>query len=175
MNKRLKYLLEIFRGMFSLSFLKAIFFSFSYFIYEHVLWRQKINLKGKARIHATASIRNAQNIYVGYNSHINHNCCIWADGNSRIVLGDNLLMGPGVKMFSSNHGTESGEPMTFQKRKEADIIIGDDVWIGANSIILAGVEIGKGAIIAAGSVVTRNIPPYVIVGGVPAKVIKKRD
>lgn len=57
---------------------------------------------------------------------------------------------------------------------KGDIVVGDDVWIGANTTILSGVSIGNGSIIAAGSVVTKNIPPYTIVGGVPAKEIKKR-
>lgn len=55
------------------------------------------------------------------------------------------------------------------------VVIGDDVWIGARSIILKGVHIGKGAVIAAGAVVTKDVPEYAIVGGVPAKVIKYRE
>ena len=58
---------------------------------------------------------------------------------------------------------------------DAPIVINDDVWIGAGSIILAGVTIGKGAIIAAGAVVNKDVPEYSIVGGVPAKVLKYRD
>jgi len=57
---------------------------------------------------------------------------------------------------------------------KGDIIVSDDVWIGANSTILSGVTIGRGAVLAAGSVVTKDIPPYAIVGGVPAKVLKYR-
>lgn len=57
---------------------------------------------------------------------------------------------------------------------KGDIIINDDVWIGCNAIILSGVNIGQGAVVAAGAVVTNDIPPYAIVGGVPAKVIKYR-
>ena len=164
---------KILRGVFSLSFVKSFANSFGYYIYEHVLWRQKINLSGSARIHPTASLRKAENIYVGKNSHINHNCCLWADQNSSIKLGDNLLMGPGVKIFSSNHGTDLNQSMTFQPRQEADIIIGDDVWLGANSIVLAGVEIKSGTIVAAGSVVTKDLPANVIAGGVRGEVLKQ--
>ena len=62
----------------------------------------------------------------------------------------------------------------FDANPKGDIIVGDDVWIGYRSTILSGVEIGQGAIIAAGSVVTKNVPPYAIIGGNPAKVIRFR-
>ena len=68
----------------------------------------------------------------------------------------------------------SGVPIKEQGYREADIIIEDDVWIGANSVITSGVHVGKGAIIGAGSVVTKNIPSYAIAAGTPAKVIKQR-
>jgi len=166
---------KIIKILFSFSLIKSLFFSFGYYLYEHVLWRKYINLKGKSRIHSTASIRNPKNVFVGENSHINHNCCVWADNQSKIILGDNLLMGPGVKIFSANHGHELGIPMTYQKRVEADVIIGDNVWLGSNTIILSGVKIGSGTIVAAGSVVSKDLPENVIAGGIPAKIIKKRD
>ena len=65
-------------------------------------------------------------------------------------------------------------PSVCQDYYDADVIIGDDVWIGAGSIILAGVSIGRGAVIAAGSVVNHDVPEYAIAGGVPAKLIKSR-
>ena len=92
------------------------------------------------------------------------------------MLGDNLLMGPGCKIFSSNHATSNIEiPMNMQPFIEKDIVIGNDVWLGANSIILAGVTIGEGTIVAAGSVVTKDLPDYVIAAGIPAKPIKRRN
>ncbi len=170
-------LFEIIGGIFSISFLKAIGSSFSYYIHEHVTWRRKLKNKGKyMRIHSTSSIRNAQNIIMGNNVRITLNCCIWAEKNSKIIFGDNVLVGPGVKMFSGNHGTKlNGTPMVYQERVEADIIIGNDVWIGANSVITSGVTIADGAVVAAGSVVTKNVPANTIVGGVPAKTIKIRS
>jgi len=166
---------EVFLGVFSISFLKAVFSSFAYYIHEHITWRRKINHKGDYRIHAKTSVRNAQNIYLGNNVRITMNCCIWAEANSKIVFGDNVLVGPGVKMFCGNHGTAlNGVPMTYQDRHEKDIIIGNDVWIGANSVITSGVSIGDGAVVAAGSVVTKDVGNYNIVGGVPAKLIKQR-
>lgn len=170
-----KYVWEIIRHTFSLQFLVALFYSFAYYIHEHVAWRATIHAERDARIHATASIRNAQNVYVGKNSHINHLCCVWAGENSKIILGDNLLMGPGVCIFSGNHSTIKGRPMTLQARKEESIVIGDDVWLGAHSIITAGTHIANGVIVAAGAVVTRSITQEgVIVAGIPAKIIRER-
>ena len=170
-----KYVWEVMRHTFSLRFLTSLCYSFAYYIHEQVAWRANIHAAGDVRIHATASIRNAQNVYVGKNSHINHSCCVWASENSKIILGDNLLMGPGVGLFSSNHGIIQGQPMTFQERKEASIVIGDDVWLGAHSVVTAGTHIANGVIVAAGAVVTRSITQEgVIVGGVPAKIIGER-
>lgn len=170
-----KYIKEALRSLFSLSFLKAIGSSFAYYLHEHVTWRYRIKHGPNLRVHSTASIRNAQNIMVGANSHINHNCCVWCGENSKITLGDNLLMGPGVKIFSTNHGLSKKEPMTFQESSEANIVIGNDCWIGANSVILKGVTIPDGCVIAAGSVVSKSLDePYAIYGGIPAKKIGER-
>lgn len=170
-----KHIWEVIRHTLSARFFVALFYSFAYYIHEHVAWRAKIHAAPDARIHATASIRNAQNVYVGKNSHINHLCCIWAGEDSKIILGDNLLMGPGVAIFSGNHGIIRGQPMTFQERKEASIVIGDDVWLGAHSVITAGTHIANGVLVAAGAVVTRSITQEdVIVAGIPAKIIGER-
>lgn len=167
---------EIFTGFFSFSFVKAIFSSFAYFLHEQVIWRKRIHHKGNYRIHARASLRNSQNIYLGENVRITMDCCIWAEQHSKIVFGDNVLVGPGVKMFCGNHGIKlCGIPMVYQERSEKDIIIGNDVWIGANSILVSGAKINDGAIVAAGSVVTKEVPANAIVAGSPAKVIKCRS
>lgn len=167
---------EVVYALFSFEFLKACFSSFLYYLHEHVLWRKKIHSDGDNRIHARTSIRNAQNIFLGQNVRITMDCCIWAEKNSKIVIGNNVLLGPGVKVFSGNHGTSlNSVPMVYQDRVEKNIEIGDDVWIGANTVILSGVIIQKGAIIAAGSVVTKNVPENAIYGGVPAKLIKYRE
>lgn len=167
---------EVITCVFSISFIKASLSSFAYYLHEQVMWRKYIRNKGNFRIHARASIRNAQNIYLGENVRITMDCCIWAEQNSKIIFGDNVLVGPGVKMFCGNHGTKrNGTPMVFQDRSENDIIIGNDVWIGANSILVSGAKINDGAIIAAGSVVTKEIPAYAIAAGSPAKVIKYRS
>lgn len=166
---------EIIGGIFSFAFIKAILSSFAYYLHEHVIWRKNIHAKGDYRIHSRASIRNAQNIHLGNNVRITMDCCIWAEQNSKIIFGDNVLVGPGVKMFCGNHGIcKNGIPMTFQSRTEKDICIGNDVWIGANSVLVSGVSIGDGVVVASGSVVTKDVPSYAIVGGIPARIIKYR-
>lgn len=92
------------------------------------------------------------------------------------IIGNDVMIAPYVYILHSGHNFESKEiTMRFQGEKfYPKTIIEDDVWIGARSIINAGKKIGKGAIVAAGSVVTRDVEPYTIVGGNPAKTIKKR-
>ena len=93
-----------------------------------------------------------------------------------VVIGSDVMMGPECKMYTVNHCCDRIDiPMNKQGvTSEKPIIIGDDVWIGVRVTILPGVNIGNHCIIAAGSVVTKNVPDYAIVGGVPAKVIKYR-
>jgi acetyltransferase-like isoleucine patch superfamily enzyme len=173
-NRQQKW--ETIRSLISFDSLRAITERLGYYIHDQVIWRRKIHLAGSARIHPTASIRNPQNVYVGQNSHINHLCCIWAGETSCIKLGANLLMGPGVMMFAGNHGMSRDMPMTHQPRNERDIVIGDDVWLGAGVVVTTGVHIADGVVVAAGAVVTRNIEvPYSIVGGIPARVIGSRS
>ena len=108
-----------------------------------------------------------QNIIVGKNVFINSGCCFQDQGG--IVIGDNVLIGQQVVIATLNH--------EFLPQKRANMLpspvkIGDDVWIGAHATILPGVSIGNGAIVAAGAVVTKDVPENTVVGGVPAKVIK---
>jgi len=95
---------------------------------------------------------------------------------SRVKAGKYVMLAPDVTIAGSDHVyDEVGVPMHFSGRPEMpETIIGDDVWIGARVCILAGVTIGRGSIVAMGSVVTKDIPPYSIVGGVPAKLIRMR-
>ncbi len=93
-----------------------------------------------------------------------------------VVIGDRTLIGYRSQILSANHVIPENKGRIFGaghiKKK---VVIENDVWIGANCIIVAGVHIGEGAVIAAGSVVTKNVPPFTIVGGVPAKKIKERN
>ncbi|MEJ6496942.1 acyltransferase [Pseudoalteromonas lipolytica] len=92
-----------------------------------------------------------------------------------VTVGDRVLVGYGTKIISSNHRIPDGlQKIFYSGHENKKIIIGNDTWIGANCIILPGVTIGEGAVIAAGSVVTKDVAAYMIVGGVPAKLIRKR-
>lgn len=93
-----------------------------------------------------------------------------------VSIGAYTMFGPGVKVLGNDHVySKSGVPIIFSGRpifKKTKI--GADVWLGANVIVIAGVEIGDGAIVAAGSVVTKDVPPMTIYGGIPAKLIRSR-
>lgn len=93
-------------------------------------------------------------------------------GEGAITIGAHVMMGPDVMIITSDHElNKEGFEKGFITK---DVVIGDYAWIGARVIILKGVKIGKRGVVAAGSVVTRDVPDYSIVGGVPAKVIKYR-
>ena len=86
-----------------------------------------------------------------------------------------MIFGPRVNVFSENHIFDRLDtPIKNQGVKKENTIIGNNVWIGANASIMAGVKVGNGCVIAAGSVVTKDIPDFSVVGGVPAKIIKNR-
>ncbi len=94
---------------------------------------------------------------------------------ANVHLGDYVIMGPDVKIYSRNHKYDSLEiPIAKQGKNYYETFVGNDVWIGANVVITAGCKVGNHCIIAAGAVVTKDIPDYAIVGGIPAKVIKFR-
>ena len=92
-----------------------------------------------------------------------------------LTVGSSCLIAAGSRFIDHNHGTEFGAAMKDQRETAAAIALGPDVWIGANVIVLKGVTIGEGAIVAAGSVVTRTVSPYTIVGGVPARQLRERS
>lgn len=95
--------------------------------------------------------------------------------SSSVSIGRGALIAPGVFITDHDHSTQCGRPMFEQACLAAPVRIGDDVWIGANAVILRGVEIGDGAIVGAGAVVTRGVPSHSIVAGVPARVIGRRE
>lgn len=108
-----------------------------------------------------------RNIKVGKNVFINSGCCFQDQGG--IEIGDNVLIGQQVVIATLDHDLI---PKKRANMFPSPVKIGNDVWIGAHATILAGVTVGNGAVIAAGAVVTKDVPQNAVVGGVPAKIIK---
>lgn len=115
---------------------------------------------------------NGSGITIGKQSGIGLNARI----QGPLTIGNHVMMGPDTIIYTKNHETKRTDiPMIEQGiTAPREVTIEDDVWIGARVVILPGVCIGKGSIVAAGSVVTKDVQPYTIVGGVPAKKIKSR-
>jgi acetyltransferase-like isoleucine patch superfamily enzyme len=111
-------------------------------------------------------------VYIGYGAY-------FSAVNAHIRIEDKVMFGPQVALICGNHNTSViGEYMFDVKVKKGEddrpIIVEKDVWIGFRAIILKGVTVHRGSIVAAGSIVTKDVPPYAIVCGVPAKVIRFR-
>ena len=115
-----------------------------------------------------------QNIIIGKNSTINEGCFLHALGG--IEIGNGVRIAPQTTIHTYEHGfLDASKPIYLQDYLIAKVVIEDEAWIGANVCINKGVTIGKGAVIGGGSVVTKDIPPYAVAVGNPAKVIKYRE
>ncbi len=119
-------------------------------------------------------------IFLGNDIHIGNRSIMWAV-HSRIVIGDKVIMGPEVVIMGGDHNTTlAGKFMIDfresenQPENDKDVILETDIWVGARAIILKGVRVGRGAVIGAGAVVTRSVPPYWVVGGNPARPLRLR-
>jgi len=134
-----------------------------------------VNIEEPATVQITAKIEimpigAAKRIFVGKGTFINCGTRFAAPWDAEIKIGKNVQIGPRCSFETVNHFLKED----FSWGREAkSIIIEDHVWIGSGAIITPGVRIGKGSMIAAGAVVTKNIPANTMVGGVPAKEIKK--
>lgn len=113
--------------------------------------------------------------HTGSNIVIKHGA-YFGDGQN-IVMGDYVLMGPEVVIYSSMHAYDDlSTPIMMQGSKPVKpVTIGNDVWVGLRAVIMPGVKIGNHVIIGSGAVVTKDIPDYAVVGGVPAKIIRYRN
>jgi len=142
-----------------------------------------IKLEENAAVNTKVLLRG--NVTIGKGTFINGPTHISGSDISPVKIGSFCSIADFVYIISSNHNL--GYPTTYQtssglyadifknsKGKQSPITIGNDVWIGAHAVILSGVTIGNGAVIAAGSVVTKDVPPYAVVGGIPSKIIRSR-
>ena len=146
-----------------------------YYGYSHVRQKRKITMGSDQVFGPNVSIANGERIRIGDRCHVGERVCLWAgDAVGRITLGDDVMIGPATFVTASDYSLIEGTPPAFQPKNERDVVIGNGVWIGANAVITAGVNIGEGCIIGAGSVVTRDLPANMICGGVPARPIKPR-
>jgi galactoside O-acetyltransferase len=113
---------------------------------------------------------------LGANCYLNRNVRLGSSGDAGFTMGDNVMVGPNVVMDTSRHNDARIDiPMKLQGMSYAPIVIEDDVWIGANVVVTCGVTVGRGSIVGAGAVVTRDVPPYSVVAGVPARVVRQRS
>lgn len=117
---------------------------------------------------ARGSITMGDNVFLGDFSSVNANDAV-------ITIGSNVAIGPMTLIQGANHDFDRTDiPIVRQGHKESFVTIEDDVWIAAHCVILPGVRVHTGAVIGAGAVVNRDVPPYAVVGGVPAKVLRYR-
>lgn len=99
----------------------------------------------------------------------------YIDARGGVSLGNGVMIGPNCVLSTCDHGFERTDiPMYQQPISYGKITIADDVWLGANVVVRRGVTIGEGSIVAAGCVVTKDVPPYTVFGGIPGKVISER-
>ena len=119
---------------------------------------------------------NNGSIKIGNNFSMNRNSYLGASEGGEIIIGNNVLIAQNVVIRASDHEFKSIDiPINQQGHRGGKIIIEDNCWIAANVVITSNVTIGAHSIVAAGAVVTLDIEPYSIVGGVPARLIKKRN
>lgn len=116
-------------------------------------------------------VKLSPRLTIGNHSGIGDRCYFQGE----VHLGDYVMMAPECAFIAVNHNySDVSKPMGMQGSAELPITVGNDVWFGYRSTVLGGVHIGNGVVVAAGAVVTKDVPDYAIVGGVPAKVIRYR-
>lgn len=133
----------------------------------------KIYAGDRIAIRDDVFLAGAGQLKIGDRSTINAGCILTAMDS--IEIGADVMLAPRVYVLDVDHNfADRNQPISQQGYTIAPVVIEDGVWIGANAVITKGIRIGKGAIVGANSVVTRDVEPFAIVGGVPAKPIAKR-
>lgn len=160
---------------------KRLFVGEGTLIDEHVFFDIK-SAEATVRLGARNQVMHGATFETGYEGHVKlgDDCFVGAysilNGFGGIDIGNNALIAGHCHIVSGDHGFDDlSVPMGDQPIVGKGIVIEDDVWLGAGAKVLDGVRIGKGSIVSAGAVVNRDVEPYSIVGGIPAKLIKKRD
>ena len=169
--------------------IKKICFTFYYALIMHLPHSRYIRIMNTIRVFYVCNIlgimkkskraRFQNNVYlggpgavsIGENCQINEN--VFLQG---AIIGDNVMIAPYVALIANKKEVNTTDVLmsTVEKEKGLKVIIEDDVWIGRNAIVMPGIKIGKGSIIGAGSVVTKDVESFSVMGGVPAILIKKR-
>lgn len=140
--------------------------------YRHILgWNLGPNVSILLGQHVQmAGVRTSgRKVVIGKGTVINQGCLLYTTGG--IIIGEQVSISSGVWLVTGTHDINHPEFIDSYK----PIVIGDHAWIGMRATVLGGITIGEGAIVMAGAMVTRDIPPYAIAGGVPAKVVGDRD
>jgi acetyltransferase-like isoleucine patch superfamily enzyme len=126
-------------------------------------------------VEETVSFRFPEQIEIGDDVVFGPYDVIWASARARLTIEDKVLLGPHVTIVTANHGfADAGRQIADHPQVERSVRIGRGAWLGANVIVLPGVTIGEGAVLAAGSVVTHDVPAFEIVAGVPARPMGSR-
>lgn len=147
----------------------------NYYNYTHVAELAQARLGENVSVGPTVSIGNGRNLVLGDRISVGAGSSLWAgNGTARIVIGADTMLAPNVMVTAANYKFNAGAPINKQAMEEADIIIGEDVWIGYGAIILPGTIIGDGAVIGAGAVVRGEIEPRGIIAGAPAGLVGRR-
>ncbi len=147
----------------------------NYYNYTHVAPLREMTVGSDPSISPDAVFAAGERIILGDRVRVGSRCMLWAGpSHGRIVMGDDVLLGPEVLCTAANYRYDDGQPVTAQAMDEADVVIGDDVWIGTRAIILPGVTIGSGSIVGAGSLVRQDVAPMSVAVGVPARIVGAR-
>ena len=150
-------------------------YKYSKATYNTFVINQSNTMGGISSISDEVRIAYPKNIFVGENSYMNGGQ-LQASKNAKIIIGNNCLISYNVHIRTDMHNFKKKDMFIMnQGHTEKDITIGDDCWIGYGAQIMAGVNIGRGAVVAAGCIVAKDVPEYAVVAGVPAQIIKYRE
>lgn len=157
------------------------YISFAYNSFLSICYRNSFGACGRDVLikPSTSIFKGLRNIYISDHVRIARYATIYST-NAKVTIGPKVGIAPYLKIITGNHRTDVvGHYMfdgDYEKRPEndRDVLIEGDNWIGINVTILSGVNIGRGCVIASGAIVTKSFPPYSIIGGVPAKILKWR-